>query len=68
MAGLLIDAKNNDVVGILVGGEQPGSRGIDREVARRFSADGIVLNMGQLTRGRIDGKRCDAVVSTIRSK
>ena len=68
MAGLLIDAKNNDVVGILVGDEQPESGGIDREAARRLSSDGIVLNIRQRTRGRIDGKHCDAVISTVRSK
>ena len=62
-----INPKNDDVVRILVGGEQKSPRRIDTEIAGSLSTGWFVLDKGKLTGFLVDGEHGNAVVTTVRA-
>src|SRR5215469_1743517 len=65
LAGLLVDAKHDDVVRFLIGGKQILAGGIEFEAARNLAARWDVIDLGQRALPTIDGENRDAVVSAV---
>src|ERR1035438_6342812 len=61
LAALAVDAEDHYVVGILVGGEEIGARGVDGEVTRRLSARGGALHRRQCALIGVNGEDGDGV-------
>src|SRR5438445_1018206 len=66
-SGVLIDAKDNHVARILVGGQQIVPGRVDSETARRFALSGNVFDMLDLSRRRVSREHNDAVVAAVRA-
>ena len=62
---LFVDSIGDDVVRILIGGEQEPSGGIEGEVPRKLAAGGLVVHDRERTRVRVDFKNHDAVVPPV---
>ena len=62
-----IDAENDHVARVLVGGQQVATAGIEGEVPRRLAKRGLVAQAAKFARFRIDGKDGDAVVTAVRA-
>jgi hypothetical protein len=65
-AGLLIDPKNDDGAGVLIGGDEELPRRIDREAARGFTLRRDAIDGRQRPACRIDAENRNAVVAAIR--
>ena len=64
-SGFLINAENDHVVRILVGGEKIGARRIDAEIPRGLATRRFMLDESELAGFFVDGKNGNAVVTTI---
>src|ERR1039458_1524751 len=56
-----VDTEDHYVIRIVMGGEQIGARGVDREIARRLAARGRPLHRRQRSLVSVDGEDADAV-------
>ncbi len=63
---LLVDAKYDDRVGVLVRGVETRSRGVDGEVARRLALRGDAFDIGECALAGIDAEDRDTVGAAIR--
>ena len=61
LAALAVDAEDHHVIGILVGGEEIGARGVDGEVTRRHAARGDALHRRQRALVGVNGEDGDGV-------
>src|SRR5206468_4778614 len=66
-AGFLIYAKHNDIVGILVCGQQIPAAGIDAEAAGRPALSRNVFDASEFSGPFVNAKCHDAIVTAIRA-
>jgi len=64
-AGGLVDVKDGDVVGFLIGGEKEISGRIKGEIAWGFSGGGKITGLREGAFGLVDGEDRDAVAAAV---
>ena len=67
LAGVLVDAKNDCIIRLLIGNDEEGTGRVDVEVARPLAPGQLGLEQSECALRGIDCEDGDAVVAAIRS-